>query len=257
MTGRRRLVVANWKMHKGPGEAAALATAVAARLAGLATAAGAPEVVLCPPSISFIEVCNALLDSDIQVGSQNAHWEIEGAFTGEISPSMILTAGGTHTILGHSERRQLFAESDAMVNLRLRAAMAVGLAPILCCGESLEQRESGEFAGYILGQIDAALADVKGDAVHGVTLAYEPIWAIGTGVTASASQAQEVHRLIRLALAKRIGADAAAHVRILYGGSIKPENAGELFAQEDIDGGLVGGASLDPDSFAAIVAAGG
>tara|TARA_Y100000588_G_C13941514_1_gene790209 strand:- start:283 stop:717 length:435 start_codon:yes stop_codon:yes gene_type:complete len=144
-----------------------------------------------------------------------------------------------------------------MVNLRLRAAMAVGLAPILCCGESLEQRESGEFAGYILGQIDAALADVEGDAVHGVTLAYEPIWAIGTGVTASASQAQEVHRLIRLALAKRIGADAAAHVRILYGGSIKPENAGELFAQEDIDGGLVGGASLDPDSFAAIVAAGG
>ena len=256
MTGRRRLVVANWKMYKGPGEAAALATAVAARIEGCRGGAGAPQVVLCPPSISLLEVCNALRDSDIQVGSQNSHWEMEGAFTGEISPPMILTAGGTHTILGHSERRQFFAESDAMVNLRLRAAVAAGLAPIVCCGESLEQRESGDFAGFILGQIDAALEGIKGDAVPGLTLAYEPIWAIGTGVTASVSQAQEVHRLIRIALAERIG-DAAAHVRILYGGSVKPENAGALFAQEDIDGGLVGGASLDPDSFAAIVAAGG
>ena len=255
MQVRRRLIVANWKMHNGPQAAAALAQAVLQQLSSLpGDWSQAADVVLCPPVISLEAVCKVLADSKIQTGAQNAHWEQEGAYTGEVAPAMILTVGGTHVILGHSERRQYFAESDASVNSKLQSALATGLSPILCCGENLEQRERGDFQEFVLGQVEAALDGVGIEDASRLTLAYEPIWAIGTGKTATVAQAEDVHHSIRSFLLSRFGPDAANAIRIIYGGSIKPENAGALFAQENIDGGLVGGASLEPDSFAAIVA---
>ena len=258
MPGRRRLIVANWKMYKGPGEAAVLAHALLERLGALPDGWNrAVDLVVCPPFISLSEVYNVLADSEIQTGAQNSHWDREGAFTGEVSPSMILTAGASHVILGHSERRQHFAETDAVVNRKVHSVLAIGLSPILCCGENLQQREGGGFAEFILGQIDAALNEVGLDDATRLTVAYEPIWAIGTGKTATAAQAEDVHHKIRTFLAERFDPDTADRIRILYGGSIKPENAGELFARENIDGGLVGGASLEAESFVTIVAADG
>ena len=258
MPARRRLIVANWKMHKAPQAAVVLAQSVLQQLEALPGAWSRDlDLVVCPPEISLEAVSKALAGSEIGVGAQNAHWEQEGAYTGEVGPAMILTVGGTHVILGHSERRQYFAESDASVNRKLRAVLATGLSPILCCGENLEQRETGDFREFVLEQIEAALDGVGIDDAARLTLAYEPIWAIGTGKTATAAQAENVHHTIRSFLASRFSSDAADAIRILYGGSVKPDNAGALFAQKNIDGGLVGGASLEPASFAAIVAAKG
>jgi triosephosphate isomerase len=181
------------------------------------------------------------------------HWEKEGAFTGEVSPEMILTTGCTYVILGHSERRQYFAETDEQVNRKLKAALGVGLSPIVCVGETLQQREAGQIETVVLGQVRAALQGLSESEVRKIALAYEPVWAIGTGHTATPAQAEEVHGLIRSALTQLYGAEVAEALRLQYGGSVKPENAAELFAQQNIDGGLIGGAALKADSFAAIV----
>jgi triosephosphate isomerase len=182
------------------------------------------------------------------------HWAADGAHTGEISAAMLLASGCTYVILGHSERRQA-GESDEMVHRKLVAALDAGLRPIVCVGETLAEREAGRIEEVVLGQVGGALGDLDGDAVAAMVLAYEPVWAIGTGATATAAQAEEVHALIRDFLAERLGAETAAALRIQYGGSVKPENAAELFAQENIDGGLIGGAALAAESFAAIVKA--
>lgn len=247
---RRYLVAGNWKMHKTVDEAVELAAA----LKPLVAASSADvDVVLCPPATHLTALAAALEGSQIGLGAQNAHWEAEGAFTGEISPRMILTSGCTYVILGHSERRQLFGETDEMVKRKLKAALAVGLRPIVCVGETLEEREAGRVEAVVLGQVEAALAGLGAEETGQLALAYEPVWAIGTGRTATPDQAEEVHRMIRGALERLCGAAVAAKIRIQYGGSVKPDNAAELFSQDNIDGGLIGGASLDAASFAAIV----
>lgn len=249
---RRRLIAGNWKMYKTAGQAVELVRELDLLLEG---ACDDRDVVVCPPYTCLPAVSEALRESPIALGAQNVHWESEGAYTGEISPEMILTCGCTYTILGHSERRQYFSESDETVNRRLKAALGAGLRPIVCVGESLEQREAGRVEEVVLGQARAALEDIAAEELALVSLAYEPVWAIGTGKTATAAQAQEVHGLIRGFLLDRCGGALAAATRILYGGSVKPDNAAELFGQEDIDGGLIGGAALEAASFAAIVKA--
>ena len=249
---RKPIVAGNWKMHKTVQEAVDLAQAIAPLVGqSLATC----DVVLCPTYTSLGAVYGVIKDSGVGLGAQNMHWESEGAYTGDISPAMILTSGSTYVILGHSERRQYAFESDEMVNRKTKAALAAGLTPIVCVGEQLDQREAGRVEEVVIGQVRAALEDVKGDQAPSIVLAYEPVWAIGTGKTATAGQAEEVHALIRAFLTERFGSEAAGVIRIQYGGSVKPENAEELFSQENIDGGLIGGAALQADSFAAIVKA--
>ena len=254
MTMRKPLIAGNWKMYKTPDEAVELARGLKSLLAD---AGEDCEVVVCPPFTSLRAVSQILEGSPIALGAQNMHWELEGAYTGETSPRMILTCGCTYVILGHSERRQYFAETDLIVNQKLKVALREGLSPIVCVGESLEQREAGQFEQVVLGQVEAALQNIAAEEVGRVTLAYEPVWAIGTGETATAAQAEEVHGLIRGFLVQSCGQAAAAQIRIQYGGSVNPENAAELFTQDNIDGGLIGGASLKAESFAAIVKAAG
>lgn len=249
---RRPLVAGNWKMYKSAAEAGTLARAIASLLSRDCEAV---EVVLCPPFTSLQAVREALAGSPIALGAQNMHWESEGAFTGEISPQMILTTGCSYVILGHSERRQYFAETDEQVNRKLKAALRAGLSPIVCVGETLEQREAGQIETVVLGQVRAALQGVSEPELLKMALAYEPVWAIGTGRTATPAQAEEVHGLIRSSLRQHYGEGVAGALRIQYGGSVKPENAAELFTQQNIDGGLIGGAALKADSFAAIVRA--
>ena len=249
---RRALIAGNWKMHRTASQARGLAE----ELKGLVASASA-DVVVCPTFTSLQAVGEALEGSSISLGAQNMHWEQEGAFTGEVSAAMILTIGCTYVILGHSERSQYFAETDADVNRKLAAALDAGLKPIVCVGETLEQRDSGQMESVVLGQVKAALDGIPAEAIPGIALAYEPIWAIGTGRTATPAQAEEVHLLIRQFLRSNCGDQAADAVRIQYGGSVKPDNALELFSQANIDGGLIGGASLKAESFAAIVTAAG
>jgi len=251
---RRPLIVGNWKMHKGPDEAVALARELTSSIGAICQQR---DVVICPPFVCLQPVRQALRDSPISLGAQNMHWEAEGAYTGEVSAAMILTCGCAYVILGHSERRHYFGETDAAINRKLAAALEVGLLPIVCVGESLEQRRAGQVEEVVLGQVEAALNGVAETDGPGVVLAYEPLWAIGTGETASADQAEEVHSLIRNFLHERFGSEVAAQIRILYGGSVKPENAAALFAQANIDGGLIGGASLQTETFVAIAKAGG
>ena len=246
---RKAIVAGNWKMHKTASEAVELVAALKPLLEGVAV-----EAAVCPPFTSLQAVHAALEGSAIGLGAQNMHWAADGAHTGEISPAMLLASGCTYVILGHSERRQA-GESDEMVHRKLVAALDAGLRPIVCVGETLAEREAGRIEEVVLGQVGGALGDLDGDAVAAMVLAYEPVWAIGTGATATAGQAEEVHALIRGYLAERLGAETAAAMRIQYGGSVKPETAAELFAQENIDGGLIGGAALAPESFAAIVKA--
>jgi triosephosphate isomerase len=256
MPKRGILIAGNWKMHNTAAAAAALAAEVAAGLANNGTQAGV-QVVVCPPFTALAAVLAALGErSPIAVGAQNVHWAESGAFTGEIAAAMLLEIGVRYAIIGHSERRQYFGETDAGVNQRLHAALQSGLTPIVCVGESLEQRERGDTEAVVSGQVDAGLAGLSPEQMQQTVVAYEPIWAIGTGLTASPAQAQELHALIRTRLQAEFGA-AAATVRILYGGSVKPSNAGQLLQQEDIDGALVGGASLKAADFLAIVAAAG
>ena len=249
---RRPLVAGNWKMYKNAQQAGELARAIVAQVG---QGRGAVDVVVCPPFTSLQAVGEALAGTGIALGAQNMHWENEGAFTGEVSPEMILTTGCTYVILGHSERRQYFAETDEQVNRKLKAALRVGLAPIVCVGETLEQREAGRIEAVVLGQVQAALQGLSEAELLKIALAYEPVWAIGTGRTATPAQAEEVHSLIRSCLRQHYGAGVADALRLQYGGSVKPENAAELFAQQNIDGGLIGGAALKADSFAAIVKA--
>jgi triosephosphate isomerase len=247
MTDRTPLLAANWKMHKTTEETEAFLAEFLPR----AEEPG-PEVVICPPFPSLKTAVELCLQSRVRVAAQNMHEEAEGAFTGEVSAPMLLELGVRGVILGHSERRQYFGESDEALARKVPAAVVAGLEPILCVGESEGQRDAGETEVVLTRQIEADLANVADERLGEVVIAYEPIWAIGTGRTASTEQAQEAIALIRRLIEARSKGGANA-IRILYGGSVKPGNAGELIAQPDVDGALVGGASLDPEDFAAIV----
>ncbi len=246
---RKKLIAANWKMYKTPQQAEAFVGSFLPLVHGHAR----DEIVICPPYVSIPALTELLRDTNVGLGGQNMYWEKEGAYTGEVSAAMLLSVGCTHVILGHSERRQYFGETDETVNRRLKAALAAGLTSIVCIGEVLEEREAGITNDVLRRQCENALRGISGEQVAKFTFAYEPVWAIGTGKTATPEIAVDAHRVIRKQAAVALGDNAAQKLRILYGGSIKPENAKALMSQEEIDGGLVGGASLDPKSFAAIV----
>lgn len=246
---RTPIIAGNWKMYKTVGEAVDL---VKALLAGLASDQGR-EVVVCPPFTALYAVRPLLVGTGIALGAQNLYHEREGAFTGEIAPGMLVDVGCRYVIIGHSERRQYFHETDAGVNRKLKAALAAGLRPIMCVGESKPQRDAGEAEAIVTGQVGAGLVDITAAQMAEVVIAYEPIWAIGTGDTATPADAQAMHLAIRHTLADMYGDAVAQSVRIQYGGSVKPDNIDELMAQPDIDGALVGGASLKAESFLRIV----
>ena len=247
MSERRPYLAANWKMHKTVREAAEFVD----RFIGEVGEVGDRDVVLCPPFTSLGAVVERCRRSPVRVAAQNMHYEPEGAFTGEVSASMLTELGVEAVVLGHSERRALFAETDEALARKLPAALAAGLEPILCVGETDQQREAGETEEVLRRQVEADLADVADADLRSVVIAYEPVWAIGTGKTATPEQAEEAIGFIRSLVGVR-DAQAAAAVRILYGGSVKPDNAADLLGREEIDGALVGGASLDPGDFLAI-----
>lgn len=246
-THRRPLVAGNWKMHKTAGEAEEFCTALAA-LVGPGPAA---EVAVCPPFTALDASVRALSGSAIEVYAQNVHEAAQGAHTGEISTGMLAAVGVDGTLVGHSERRAA-GDTDEQVALRVRAALDAGLRVVLCCGESLDTRRAGETEQWVTRQVRSALADVHAADIARLVIAYEPIWAIGTGETASPDQAQEACAIVRAVASERVDGEA---LRVLYGGSVNPGNAAELMSQPDVDGALVGGASLDPESFAQIVLA--
>jgi len=243
---RRPILAANWKMQKNVQEALAFAADFLPRVKGAQT-----DVVLAPPATALHALGQALGGSNVALAAQNVNPEAKGAFTGEISPDMLVDVGCRYAIVGHSERRTLYGESDDFVAAKAAALFARDIVPIVCVGESLEQREAGQTLSFVGGQIAASLAQIPKQRAAEVVVAYEPIWAIGTGKTATPELAQDVHAAIRARLGELFGADGDA-IRIQYGGSVKPENVVELMAQPDIDGALVGGASLEPESFAAI-----
>lgn len=245
---RTPFFAANWKMNKCVAEAEAFAAAFLPRVASLRSV----EIALAPPATALHALGRALDGSAVALAAQNVHAEASGAFTGELSVAMLAEVGCRYGIVGHSERRTLFGETDADVAAKARALLAAGLRPIVCLGESLEQREADRTLAVCAAQLDGSLAGLEAAHAAELTLAYEPIWAIGTGRTATPETAQEVHGFIRDWLGTRFGAAAADRIRIQYGGSVKPDNVGALLAQPDIDGGLVGGASLEPESFASI-----
>ena len=247
---RRPLIAGNWKMNLNRAEALALARGVVER-----ARAGKAELLVCPPSAYLIPVAEVLAGRPVALGAQNMYFEDNGAFTGEISAAMLKDVGATYVILGHSERRHILGETDLDVNRKVKKSLATGLTPIVCVGETLEEREAGRTAEVIRTQFTGSLADVSADQAQKLVIAYEPVWAIGTGRTASPQQAQEVHADLRNLLSKGYNQSVAAEVRILYGGSVKPANAGELLSQGDIDGALVGGASLVAGDFLAIAEA--
>ncbi len=239
---RRKLAAGNWKMNKTPSETRAFIEQMKPLVADTES-----EVLFCVPAIDIVPAVEAAKGSNIEIGAENMYFEDKGAFTGEISAKMIVDAGATHVIIGHSERRDIFGECNQMINKKVLKALEAGLVPVICCGESLEQREQGITVDWIRMQIKIALQGVTAQQLAGSVIAYEPIWAIGTGKTATTEQAQEVCGAIRVLVEELYGKDTAEAVRILYGGSVNPGNAAELFAQPDIDGGLVGGASLKPE----------
>jgi triosephosphate isomerase len=247
---RRSLVAGNWKMHGSRAENASLVRS----LLDQARADATTEVMLCPPFVYLHEVGRLLKDSDVALGAQSLCAEAIGAFTGEVSAAMLKDVGCSYVLVGHSERRQIYAEGDALVARKFVAAQSQGLVPVLCVGETLEEREGERTAQVVARQLDAVLAVCGVGAFRSAVIAYEPVWAIGTGRNASPDQAQEVHAMIRGKVAA-LDATIGGSVRILYGGSVKASNARELFAMPDIDGGLVGGASLKADEFARICAA--
>jgi triosephosphate isomerase len=249
---RRSLVAGNWKMHGSRAENASLVRSLLDQVRADATA----EVMLCPPFVYLQEVGRLLKDTDVSLGAQTLCAEAQGAFTGEVSGAMLKDIGCSYVLVGHSERRQIYAESDALVARKFVAAQSQGLVPVLCVGETLEEREGERTAQVVARQLDAVLAVTGVGAFGSAVIAYEPVWAIGTGRNASPQQAQEVHAMIRARVAA-LDATIGRSVRILYGGSVKASNAQELFAMPDIDGGLVGGASLKADEFARICAAAG
>jgi len=249
---RKPLVAGNWKMHGSRADNATLLRALLDRLPPQAAA----EVMVCPPFVYLQETSRFLKDSDVALGAQSLCAEAQGAFTGEVSGTMLLDVGCRYVLVGHSERRQSYGESDALVARKFVAAQASGLVPVLCVGETLEEREAGRTTEVVARQLDAVLAVSRVSAFGQAVIAYEPVWAIGTGRTATPEQAQEVHAMIRGRVAA-LDAKIGASVRILYGGSVKASNARELFSMADIDGGLVGGASLKADEFAQICVAAG
>jgi triosephosphate isomerase len=247
---RRKLIAGNWKLHNTLREAVELAKAVHEQ-----TASAAAEVAVAPVFTALSSVRDALAQSHVALCAQDVYWESRGAFTGQVSAPLLKDAGCSYCIVGHSERRQFFGDSDESVRKKLRALLAADIRPILCVGESLEQREQEATLGVVFGQVSAGLAGIPSEQLSGLVIAYEPIWAIGTGKTASPADAQAVHAALRAQLAHERGAAFASAVRILYGGSVKADNAAQLLAQQDIDGALVGGASLVLQQFMAIVAA--
>ncbi len=244
---RKKIIAGNWKMNKTPKEAAEFC-----RLVKDKVASDAVEVVFCVPFVDLYPVLEELKGTGIGVGAENMHFEESGAYTGEVSASMLKEMGVEYVIIGHSERREYFGETDATVNKKVKKALEAGLTPILCCGETLEQREAGITIEWVRIQMKCGLAGISAEDMKKIVVAYEPIWAIGTGKTATSEQAQEVCHAIREVLAELYGEAVAEEVRIQYGGSVNAKNAAELFAMADIDGGLVGGASLK-EEFASIV----
>jgi triosephosphate isomerase (TIM) len=251
--GQRRLIVAgNWKMNKTVGEAQALVRDLRGMVSMIRDRV---EMVVAPPFTALYPVKKALEDSNVGLAAQNCHWEASGAFTGEVSASMLKEIGCQYVIVGHSERRQFFGETDETVNRRAQAVVKAGMTPIVCVGETLQEREAGRTLEVVTRQVKGGLAGFSAAEVAAFVLAYEPVWAIGTGKVATSGQAQEVHAHIREQLTALFGREAAEQARIQYGGSVKPDNAAELLGKPDVDGALVGGASLKAADFAAIVKA--
>ena len=246
---RKKVIAANWKMYKTPDQAGDFFREFLPLVAGH----DRDEIVVCPPFLDIPAAIEAAKGSQVAIGAQDLHWEKEGAYTGEICSTMLLAVGVTHVIIGHSERRQYFGETDDVVNLKLKTALGTGLTPIVCVGEVLEEREAGLTEDVLRRQCLRAFHAISGKKASKMVVAYEPVWAIGTGKTATPQMAADAHGLIRAEAAKAFGQEFAEQLRILYGGSVKPENAKALMAESEIDGALVGGASLDPKSFAAIV----
>ena len=244
---RKPIIAGNWKMNKTPAEARELVTALAQLVADASC-----DVVVCTPAVDFAAVAEAIKGTNITLGAQNMHWKASGAYTGELSADMLKAAGCEYVILGHSERRQYFGETDATVNLRTRAAVEAGLTPIICVGEKKEEREAGYTNALVSYQTLIALSGLTAEQVAKVVIAYEPVWAIGTGLTATDEQANETIGVIREAIRSAYG-DAADEVRIQYGGSMNPKNCKGLMAQPEIDGGLIGGASLKAEDFSKVV----
>ncbi len=247
---RKYIIAGNWKMNKDLSEAVQLASELKAELEGKSLNA---DVIIAPPAVTLEAVNSIIKGSVIKLSSQNMHFADSGAFTGEISAQMIKSVGCKYVILGHSERRTIFGETDEMINKKVHQALSNNITPILCCGESLEERENGTTFNVIEHQIKSALKDLSATQIENMIIAYEPIWAIGTGKTASPEQAQEVHAFIRKLLAELSNQEIANNITIQYGGSVKPGNAKELLSQPDIDGALVGGACLKADSFRDII----
>ena len=246
---RKIFIAGNWKMNKTAAETAELASALKASLAQFA---GKCEIAVCPTFTSLATAVEILKGSNVKVGAQNIHWADNGAYTGEISGAMLKEIGVEYVIIGHSERRQYFGETDETVNQRIKAALKYGLKPIVCIGETLSERESGVTNTVLEKQIRGAFADISAADMDAITVAYEPVWAIGTGKTATPDVAQETHAFIRSVLTALFG-DKAQDIVVQYGGSMKPENSGALVSKQDIDGGLIGGAALKADSFTALI----
>ncbi|MBP6920006.1 MAG: triose-phosphate isomerase [Candidatus Omnitrophica bacterium] len=249
---RKTIIAGNWKLYKTITEAIELANGLKREL--FKVNAGDVDIVVCPVYTALSEVAEVVANSNIALGAQDAYWQDEGAFTGEVSVKMLKDAGCAYVIIGHSERRQFFSETNETVDKKIKAVLGHGLTPIMCCGEMLAEREAGNTFKVLDDHLTNGLKGFTADEAEKIVIAYEPVWAIGTGKTATPAQAQEAHQYIRNTLAKLFGKDVASRMRIQYGGSVKPENIEELMRQPDVDGALVGGASLKVDSFAQIVA---
>jgi triosephosphate isomerase (TIM) len=247
---RRQFIAGNWKMNLDRAKSVALAEAVAKATAGTQDI----DIAVCPPSCYLEAVGRAIAGSNVALGAQNMYHEKEGAFTGEISAAMLCDLGCKYVILGHSERRHVLGETDSAINKKVHAALAAGLRPIVCVGELLAEREAGRTLDVIRGQFDGSLAGISAEQMTKLVIAYEPVWAIGTGKVATPQQAEEVHLDLRKIMAQRYNQNVADQVRLQYGGSVKPDNAADLLGQPDIDGALVGGASLKVDQFLGIIA---
>lgn len=247
---RKKIIAGNWKMNKTPSEAEALVKEIIEKSANAAC-----DVVVCPAAVCLDRVCKAAEGTKVAVGAQNVHFEESGAFTGELAGNMLSEIGVEYVIIGHSERRQYFGETDETVNKRTLAAIKAGLCPIVCVGETLTEREQGIMEETVRRQTKIALLNVEKAAAASLVIAYEPVWAIGTGKTATADQAEEVCAIIRDTVKNLYDTDTAEKIRIQYGGSMNAKNAAELLSKPDIDGGLIGGASLKPDDFAVIISA--
>ena len=248
---RKVIIAGNWKMNKTAAEGRALVEALKPLVADVCPSKA--DIVVCPPFTTIAAVVEAVRGSNIKVGAQNVHWAESGAFTGEISAAMLKELGIDYVIIGHSERRQYFGGTDASVNSRVKAALAAGLLPIICVGELLEEREGGRTEQVLSAQLEGGLAGLTGEDMRKIVIAYVPVWAIGTGKTATPEMAELTHNFIRCTLNDMFGKEIGEGVRIQYGGSMKAENAGALVAQPNIDGGLIGGAALKAESFAALI----